>query len=407
MHVLDENISLRHLGAFMAVVQSGRITAASLRLRRSHSAISRSVAILEDTYGVALLTRSSAGVVPTAEGLALDTRCRIVAQEMGLLRELLVMSGHAPLRNRATSLFGLHTDVSRLRAVAAVHDFKSVQNAARFLGVSQPAVSAAIRNLEQDLDIELFVRTPRGMMPTPAGVTTAMSFKRILSDLRKIEDDIASAGGAYSGLVTVGDLAYSRNVLLPRAIEQVLRDAPQIVVRTIEGPIDALIAAMHAGEVDVVICARPNPALTEGIVVEPLVEDQLRLFAAASHPLAGRSNLGADEVARYPFIFPPRGSITRKLLEDTFRSAIGRLPDGSVETSSQSLIRNLVIGSDRICFRSSQEFPHDVADKKIVQVNVGFDLPRREICTLQRKGAFPTSALSTVLRTIREIAASV
>src|SRR3546814_6291093 len=91
-------------------------------------------------------------------------------------------------------------DVSHLRALAAVHDFGSVQRASQLLGISQPAVSSSIRHLEADLGIELFSRTPKGMMATPAGVLGALCAKRILAELRKMKDDIASIDGGSSGL---------------------------------------------------------------------------------------------------------------------------------------------------------------------------------------------------------------
>lgn len=400
------NFSLSHLSAFMAVLECGRVSAAGERLRRSHSAISRSIAVLESRFGCTLLTRAPAGVTPTTKGLACNARCQIIRQELSDLRDLLVHSGHDELCSRNPSLFRMHVDVSRLRAVAAVHDFRSVRNAAHFLAVSQPAVSSSIASLEKDLDIALFARTPSGTIPTPAGVSIAVAFKRILSELRKIEDDTASADGVSSGTVSIGGLAYSRNALLPSTIKQVLAGFPQIVVRTVEGPIESLLAGMHAGEIDFLICARPNPALLEGIAVESLVQDPMKLFVSCNHPLASRRNLSAVDVIEYPFILPPVSTVTRRLLDAAFRSAVGRVPKGSVETSSRVIIRNLLIGTFHICFRSVLEFSHDLREEQIVALDLDFDLPKREICILQRKGAVATSAVSDVIKTLRQVAAT-
>src|SRR3546814_4668128 len=78
----------------------------------------------------------------------------------------------------------------------------------------------------------------------------------LLAELRKMKDDIASIDGGSSGLVCVGGLAYSRKTLLPEAIRRTLWAFPRIVVRTVEGPIGALIGAMPAGDIDALICAR-------------------------------------------------------------------------------------------------------------------------------------------------------
>jgi len=404
---LGGNFSLSHLSAFMAVAECGRITAASDALSRSHSAISRSIGLLEQRFKCALVARSPAGVTPTPKGLACDARCQMVRQELADLRDLLVRSGHAALRSRNSALFRMHVDISRLRALVSVHNFGSVQKAAHFLAVSQPAVSSSIRALEKDLGIALFLRSPAGMMATPAGTAAALSFKRILSELRKLDDDIASVDGVSSGLVCVGGLPYSRNALLPKAITRILAEFPRIMVRTVEGPIDMLLVAMHAGEVDILICARPGPALLEGVSIEPLVEDRLRLFVSHDHPLAGRRNLRARDVIQFPFILPPLGTITRKLLDAAFLEAVGHTPKGSVETSSHSIIRNLLKESRQISFRSVLEFSRELNDGQIVQLDLDFALPSREICILQRKGAVATSAVSDVLATIRQVAAAV
>jgi len=264
----------------------------------------------------------------------------------------------------------------------------------------------SIRHLETDLGVELFSRTPMGMIATPAGVASALCFKRVLSELRKMKDDVDSFDGASSGVVCVGGLAYSRRALLPEAIKRVLSSHPKIVARTVEGPIGALLAAMHAGEVDVLICAHPNPALLEGVSVEPIVTDPMALFVSGDHPLAHRRALSAHDLLRYPFILPPHGSVTRELLEGVFAEAAGRLPQGSVETASYSMIRYLVLHANLICFRSITTFDSEMPPGRIVPLDLDFALPQRSICLLQRCGVRQTAAVSDFLAIVRQIASA-
>jgi len=311
-------------------------------------------------------------------------------------------TGHAVRAN--ASVFQLHIDVSRLKALIAVHDFGSVQRACQLLAVSQPAVSASIRHLETDLGVELFSRTPTGMLATPAGVSSTLCFKRVLSELRKMKDDVDSADGVSSGLVCVGGLAYSRKALLPEAIKRILASRPRILVRTVEGPIAALVAALQAGETDVLICAQPNPALLEGVSVEPIVRDPMGLFVSEDHPLAHRKALPAEEVLRHPFILPPKGSVTRDLLDEVFTTTAGRPPRGSVETASFSVIRYLLLNSEQICFRSITTFNSEMQAGRIVPLDLDFALPVRSICLLQRCGVRRTAAVNDFLDIVRQIA---
>lgn len=403
--LIDSNFSLSHLGAFGAVLKYGRISRASEHLRRSPSAVSRSIGILEGKFGRPLLTRSQDGVSPTPEGALVAVRCQIIQSELSDLRDRLAQANSRAVRANA-STFQMHIDVSRLKALIAVHDFGSVQRACQLLAVSQPAVSASIRHLETDLGVELFSRTPTGMLPTPAGVSSTLCFKRVLSELRKMKDDVDSSDGVSSGSVCVGGLAYSRKALLPEAIKRVLSSRPHIVVRTVEGPITALVAGMHAGEIDVLICAHPNPALLEGVAVEPIVRDPMGLFVSADHPLAHRKALSAEEVLRHPFILPPQGSVTRDLLDGVFVRMAGRPPQGSVETASFSVIRYLLLNSEQICFRSITTFNSETQAGRIVPLDLGFALPERSICLLQRCGVRRTAAVDDFLEIVRRIASS-
>lgn len=385
------------------VLELGRLSRASEQLRRSASAVSRSIDILEERFGRPLLTRSPSGVAPTPEGALVATRCQIIQSELSSLRDQLAQADGSRVRANA-SVFQMHVDVSRLRALIAVNDFGSVQRASQVLAISQPAVSISIRHLETDLGVELFSRTPTGMIATPAGVRSALCFKRVLSELRKMKDDVDSFDGVSMGVVCVGGLAYSRRALLPEAIKRVLSSHPKIVVRTVESPIGALLAAMHAGEIDVLICAHPNPALLEGVSVEPIVMDPLRLFVSADHPLAGRKALSAEDILRHSFVLPPRGSVTREALDTVFMQTAGRVPQGSVETASYSMIKYLVLHAQLICFRSASTFDSDAPMRRVVPLDVGFALPQRPICLLQRSGVRQTAAVSDFLAIVRQIA---
>ena len=147
--------------------------------------------------------------------------------------------------------------------------------------------------------------------------------------------------------------------------------------------------------------------MLEGSLVEPIIDDPMGLFVSHQHPLAGRQNVTAEDVLAYPFIFPPVGSVTRDLLEETFLKVAGRLPKGMVETSSYTIIRHILLNSPQIAFRSMSEFGVERQGNLVVPLDLDFALPARSICILQRRGANPTSAAQEVLTILREEAASV
>lgn len=396
-------MSLRHLRTFDAVVRTGRIADASETLHRSASAVSRSVALLEAALDCKLLHRDHPRFIPTAAGALVARRCAIIRDELTFCRNQLVRFHGTPVPDNV-ALFEMLIDCAHLKALVAVHDFRSVHRAAQVLAVSQPAVSYSLRQLESDVGASLFTRLPTGVIATPVGITLTLSARRILADVARMFDDVRSTEGDSTGLVCIGALAYSRTALLPQAIQQVLNHFPNISIRTLEGHIDQLLASLHSGELDLLLCAYPNPALLNGVDVEPITNDRMGLFVRAGHPLTGRGPIGFEALQEYRFIMPPLGTITRELLEGYFRDQGHSSPQGRAETSSYSLVRNLLIGSDHIAFRSSREFCSVRADNSIVPLDFAFDLPQRQICLLQRRGGHPTAAVRTVLDIVRETA---
>ena len=390
-------MSLRHIRAFQAVLEAQGFSQAAERLRRSVSTVSRSVALLEDSLGRPLLDRGSAR--PTPAGIAVARRAIIIRDELAALKEVLERY-HGATIPAASGLFGMLMDCAHLRALVAVHVYRSVQRAANTLGVTQPAVSYSIRLLEADTGARLFSRLPNGMVATPAGDSLATTTSRILSELSRMHDDVRSAEGVSTGLVRVGALAYSRTAILPQAIRQVLSNHPNVSVRTVEGHIDQLMASLHRGEIDVLLCAYPDRTLMDGITAEPIERDNLGFFVRPEHPLAARRKVPVAALSDYHFILPPVGTITRVLLESFFREHGLPPPEGRAETSSYSLVRALVRGSDSIAFRTEREFMGK--DAAAVAIDLSSPAPEREICVLQRRDAQPTAAVQTFLKQVRK-----
>lgn len=391
--------SLRNLRAFASVVETGRFSAAARQVQRSVSAVSRSVSLLEEALGRTLLLREAGQPALTPAGRAVAQRCAIIQRELSSSHDQLVRY-HGVTVPPSSALFGMMIDCAHLRALVAVRDLRSVRRAAQVLGVTQPAVSYSIRLLEADTGAKLFSRLPTGMVATTAGDSLAITARRVLAEISRVIDDVRSAEGVSTGVVRVGGLAYSRTAILPGAIRQVLATHPNISIRTIEGHIDQLMSALHYGEIDVLLCAYPDRALLDGISIERIERDHLGFFVRPGHALAARRDVPLIDLLDYPFILPPIGTITRVLLEDFFVKHGLRLPVGRVETSSYSLVRELISGSDAIAFRTVREFPPKDSSLAIA-IDLDVASPEREICALQRRDARQTAAVEVFLDTVR------
>jgi DNA-binding transcriptional LysR family regulator len=145
-------------------------------------------------------------------------------------------------------------DLNLLPIVFALYDELSVSRAARALGMSQPAVSMALRRLRETFDDPLFVRVPTGIAPTPrahALVRTARPLVDRLHEGLRSEDafDPATATTVFTlALSDVGELAF-----LPRVLDALRAGAPHCTVRSVSLPSTQLASALERGDVDLAI----------------------------------------------------------------------------------------------------------------------------------------------------------
>src|SRR5438477_6608175 len=145
-------------------------------------------------------------------------------------------------------------DLNLLPIAFALYDELSVSRAARLLGMSQPAVSMALRRLRETFNDPLFIRVPTGIAPTPrahAIVRFARPLvQRLQEDLLKGETfDPATSTRAFTlALSDVGEMAF-----LPWLLESLRHQAPHCAIRSVSLPIGQLAHELEKGEVDVAI----------------------------------------------------------------------------------------------------------------------------------------------------------
>jgi DNA-binding transcriptional LysR family regulator len=201
-----------------------------------------------------------------------------------------------------------------LRTFVEVIDRGSQSAAARYLGISQPAVSKQLQRLEAELDIRLLVRGRRGaQVLTPAGQEVLAFARETLARADQLAQDLAGLQADVQGVVRVAASTIPGEYLLPGLLAD-FRDAyPPVEARlTIAGTSD-VAAKLVSGEADVgfVGAAVQHPRLS----LEPFDIDEIVVAVPADHRLAGRTSVSMAELAEQPLILRESGSGTRLSVE--------------------------------------------------------------------------------------------
>lgn len=349
---------LRHLRAFLAVAEEGSANRASATLFRAQSAISRSIGKLERELEVELFERRSRGMLLTRYGRALLVRAQRVQDEMEKARgEIAAIVGRGQGHNAA--IFNMLLHERRVRAFVALAEQHHMPSVAESIGVTQPAVSMAVRQLEDSVGTPLFERTARGMLPTPAGAALAFRLKRAMAEIRHASADIAALQGINRGVVNVGGLPLGRTRLLPESIAALVSGHPGLRVATIEGSFETLAASLRAGDLDFILGALRPAGYAADLAGEALADDELALVARRDHPWARKTRIDDADLAGASFVLPRANTPNRTLFERALARRGIPAPNVRVETSDLAVLRGVLMNSDFLAAISPRQLTYE------------------------------------------------
>ena len=274
----------------------------------------------------------------------------------------------------------------------------------RALGVSQPSVHRAARNLEKVTGIELFRSAPEGVSLTHAAQALAQRTKLAFAELKQGFEEIGEHLGRDSSVITVGSLPLARSFIMPRAINAMVAARPNVQIRVIDGVYETLLARLRSGEIDVLIGALRYPPPADDLAQERLFDDPLTIVAGARHPLAGRRNVSIAETLDWPWVAPPRPTPAGSYLFDTLRIHEREQTPVRVVSSSLALLRGLLTSGDYITIISAHQIRHEIEQGLLVPLDVALEASSRAIGLTFRDGWRPTPAQSLFLGLVRDAA---
>lgn len=244
--------------------------------------------------------------------------------------------------------------LSQMMVFARVLDSGSFVRAANELGLTQPAISKAIAEMESVFDEPLFVRSNRGVLPTEFGSMIGKRVQSLIAELRFMTDEVHAFRKGDTGHLIVGTLISASAVLLPRAISQLQREAGGVLVTLREGTASQLFPSLMTGEVDIVVGRLPerDSSLFTAFPIrhEVLFDEAFCVVAGTSHPLAGSSDLEIADLADANWIFPLAESPARMAAEKIFHDAGVPLPRPRVESLSLLANLGLLLQGDLLSF---------------------------------------------------------
>lgn len=393
--------NLRHLRVFLAVAELKSITRASEHIFLSQPAITQAIAKLESLLGASLFERHSDGMYPTVAGEIWQKRVgRAIDHIQHATQD--IIKDNTPKERTPKNLIAL-ISTTQLRALIAVSEAQNFSIASRNLAVSQSSVHRAARDLERLLGVVLFEKNSLGTSATKAAQTLSKATKLAFSELRQGIYEINALQSKDVSMITVGSMPLARMTILPKSILQFSESHPDVNINVTEGPYADLLHHLRQGDIDIILGALRHPTPADDVVQEELWSPPLSVVARNNHPLMSKDTISAEDLAEFAWVVPAKGTPTRQAFEDIFHDAGVALPKRLVESSSQILIRELLIESDRLTLISAHQVEREINIELLDVIDFPLEHTRRPIGLCVRKSWLPTITQSHFLSLLRDI----
>lgn len=288
-----------------------------------------------------------------------------------------------------------------IRAFLDIAAAASLSQAAERQGVTQPALSRSLAELEALLGQPLFARQGRRLVPTDAGRLFRIHAE---AGLKALEAGAAAIGPtATGGRIRVGCLPTVAGGLFPRVALRYRTARPDILLCIETGPHAHLLQRLRDGSIDLVLGRLPTAAEMSGLAFEHLYEEEIILVARIDHPLAGRP--AAEVVTRAPLVLPPEGAIIRRPVEDYLASLGLTAPRAAFETVSPAIGRGLILGSDAVWFISRGVVAETLAAGELAVFPTGAGFLSGAVGITRMQGAAPVTGLDALVDITKRLAA--
>ncbi|HEV2272269.1 MAG TPA: LysR family transcriptional regulator [Steroidobacteraceae bacterium] len=236
-----------------------------------------------------------------------------------------------------------HLKTHQLAFLVHLDEERRLARAAAAAGLTQPAASKLLRQIEESLEVKLFERHARGVAPTSYGEILVRHARSVLSEIGLAREELAALKAGRTGKAAVGTIMEPGANLLPTAIATLKQRYPGTLVHVEMDASRLLVQRLLQGHLDMVVARLLDAESAEELAYEPLALDEPHaVIASARHPLAGRAHLRLEELIEQPWIMPPPGSLVREKLAAMFLHQGLPQPGDIVETSSLPMITALL-----------------------------------------------------------------
>jgi DNA-binding transcriptional LysR family regulator len=279
---------------------------------------------------------------------------------------------------------------NQLLAFVAVVEQMSIRGAARVLGISQPAVTKIVRELEREVGAPLVERSVKGIRLTEFGEAFAPRARLLLADMRRARDEIAQIRDGTTGKVAMAVSTSFGLTVLPVAFKAFHTQLPAVAVHFSEAVLPSMLSRLRDGNLDFAVAHVVPGTLGEEFESAELYPVQLVVGARARHPLRHCGSLRLLHAAEW--VLPGDGELDRESVAPLF-APLGLAPPARViQGQSVTVALGLVSHMDLVGLFVEPLAALTFRNHGIHRLEVKEKLPPLRVCVIQRRGQRLTPA---------------
>ena len=270
-----------------------------------------------------------------------------------------------------------------MQALVLIEELGSIRAAAQSMSLTQPALTAAIQQLEAELKAPLLVRSKKGVTFTHFGQAFLRHAKLMVAQSRRAQDEMAQLRGHWEGTIKMAVSPAIGLGLLPQALRQFTLQHPEVKVHCRDGLYPSIAPVIRDGTLDFALTPVHRVDLESDLVAEPLYSSQVVIVSGVSHPLSRAVRLAQLQDCAWVLSSPSRGP--GAVIEEAFQTHGLGMPRVTMLCESFLALPAVVAASDqwmttmpRILFENSP------FKDQLCIVPIEDALPSPLICTVRR-----------------------
>lgn len=236
-------------------------------------------------------------------------------------------------------------ELRQLRYFVCVAEHMNFSEASRRLHITQSTLSQQVKQLENELGVELLIRDSHHVRLTDNGQAFLPQARKTLSAANSCMDRIRDIQSLNTGELTIGS-TYSFLPLLKETVLQFIRHYPGIKLNIFQGSMGTLMDMLAEEKIDIALSYKSNEVRPE-ISTHILFDNQLAVVVSEKHPLSAQSSIRLSDLERYPFAMPAKGLQARNTFDEILSNTDYRL-NIRLEINEVNVLLDIVRASESL-----------------------------------------------------------